>query len=287
MISKLESTVPAGAEDLKAQIYIERAWPFIGKNRLKTLLKQKDIRINGKKATADHLVKAGDNICVYISGDYSFDIDVIYEDGFIVSFKKPAYLPIDADEYGIGDDTVLHRLKRRYANVQLVHRLDTATRGVMLAALNPDAYEYLTGLFRNHWLIKKYAATVVGKMPKTSGTLRNYLEKNPVISKVRVYDKPTPDSVYAETIYTVDKVFELNGTALSVITLEIPPGRTHQIRAQLAHIGHPLLGNDKYGDRSVNKALNAAAIDLCCREITIKDTPAAGKYAGMKFVCTE
>lgn len=285
MINKLISTVPDSVKELPAAVYLDRSFPLLGKNRIRELIRTRQLRINGERCGEGAVVRGGDEVCLYAEGVSDRTIRILYDDGNILSFIKPAGIPVDTDGDGIGEDTVLSRLRSSYPTVRLVHRLDTGTDGVMLAALNDNAEKELTGLFRNHGLVKLYSACVLGSMPKKHEELRAFLVKDSAASKVHVTGKRQPGALEIETIYTVRKEVTVKGQTLSYLTVEIPTGRTHQIRAHLSHIGHPLLGDDKYGDRDLNKKLKAAKMQLTCCEIRVK--PGRGVYSGFVFALPE
>ena len=269
---------------MNAAAYLERAWPMMGLNRVRKLLREKQVRINGVRSGEGSTISAGDRITVFYDGEYDFSLHFLYEDGFLTAFIKPDGLPVDKDRESIGEDTVLTRLTRMHPDARLVHRLDVFTSGVMLAALNEEAEAFLRGAFENHLLIKRYKACAVGKMPQKSDTLNGFILKDETKAFVRVSDKAEgPGALPIETRYTVIREENRNGATISYLDVEIPTGRTHQIRAHLKHIGHPLLGDDKYGSRAVNRQLNAARPQLVSAEIRFKNDPAAGKYAGMGF----
>ena len=121
-------------------------------------------------------------------------------------------------------------------------------------------------------------------MPKKRDTLKAYLTKDDKHSSVTVSDHPSHGALEIETSYIVRGESTKKGILLSKLEIIIPTGRTHQIRAHMAHIAHPLLGDDKYGDRSANKLLDAGRTDLTSIQIYVFNRPAAGKYAGRRFV---
>lgn len=283
MITKLTSIIPDSVNALPVETYITRAWPYAGKNRVRELLNKKQVRVNGEKVTADASVRAGDELTVYYDGRYDFSLEFLFDDGCVMAFVKPEGLPVDTDENGVGEDTVLSRLKRTYPNARLVHRLDTGTGGLMLAANNEKTEALLTEAFKEHLLTKQYEALVWGKMPMRHERLTGFLEKDAKTSRVRITGKKTADTKDIETIYTVLEELEIKGHDVSRLAVEIPTGRTHQIRAHMAHVGHPLVGDDKYGDRTLNKLTNAKDPVLKCVKITMSGDERLGIYAGKRF----
>lgn len=287
MITKLTSTVPQNIKNVPPAAYLDRCWPFIGKSRVQELLKKRELRVNGEKSDGTTALKGGDTVTLYLDGRYDTSLNVFFDDGNVLALVKPAGLPVDTDADGIGEDTVLSRLHLSHPDARLVHRLDTDTSGVMLAANNEKTEETLVNLFRNHLLVKHYSAEAVGHFSARHADLKAWLVKNAGTATVRVSNAKTAGAYDIETIYTVLGEKNVNGVTVTRLDVEIPTGRTHQIRAHLSHIGHPLMGDDKYGDRAVNKKLKTDKVTLSCRSIAVKDVPEAGAYAGRSFVCPE
>ena len=263
--------------------FIERAFPLIGDRRLW----QKDIRLDGRKSPPDTAVTPGQRVTVYYPGSYSFKPDILFNDGRLLALQKPAGLPVDADIDCIGADTVLTRLKTEFPSARLVHRLDTGTSGVMLAALDDKTQLALENMFREHCFRKRYIADALGVFSKPHEVLDGFLIKDAASATVWVVSKKTQNSKEIQTIYDVIGTRSTGGRTVTRLCVEIPTGRTHQIRAHLASIGHPLLGDDKYGDRAANKALNARHLHLHCQQIEVIDGRLLPEYSGMIFACKD
>ncbi len=283
MITRLCSRVPQGIKPMPLAAYLDRAWPLLGKTRVSALLKKRQAKVNAGRADADAVVGEGDEVCLYLEGEYDTNLTVKYDDGFAVAFIKPEGLPVDVDAQGIGEDTVLRRLRLMYSTARLVHRLDTGTSGIMLAALTDEAEEYLTRLFSEHLLEKTYLTRVVGHVPWKTVTLKGYLVKDAKNAHVKVSKEKLPGGLYIETRCQALVRQETMGVRVTTLKVEIPTGRTHQIRAHLASIGYPVVGDDKYGDRFANKKLKEFSPRLSCRSIRVTDVPEAGRYAGYRF----
>ena len=283
MITKLESIVPGIAGKMSVESYVGRAWPMLGQNRVRNLLKNRQIKLNSTRITEESFVTAGDRIVVYMDGVYDMSLQILYDDGFVMTFIKPYGLPTDKDSDEIGEDTVLSRLKRIHPEAALAHRLDVFTSGIMLAAVNQEAEAFLRNAFEEHLLQKRYFACAIGRMPHKKDTLTGFLIKNATDALVCVSDERKKGSLFIETSYTVVREEQHNGIPVSYLAVEIPTGRTHQIRAHLAHIGHPLLGDDKYGDRAVNKRLKVQRPVLKSKMIRFDNDIRLGKYAGAEF----
>jgi len=145
----------------------------------------------------------------------------------------------------------------------LLHRLDRPVSGVVLFAKTSKGAARLSEQIRTHKVEKIYNALIEGKLKNKKGTLINWILKNEKTNKVQVFDKETKDALYAELSYEVLK--EKDGKSLVKIILKT--GRPHQIRAQFAHLGHPLVGDVKYGAK---EALKDQSIALSAVSLTFK-----------------
>jgi len=287
MITVLKSIIPEKVKAMPAERYIQRAWPLLSGNRLKNALQTKQLRVNGVKTGADALVNAGDELCLYIDGNQDFSLETVYEDEKLIAIVKPAGLPVDVDESGIGEDTVPTRLRLKYGTAFLVHRLDAGTSGIMIAAKDEDTKQKLEAMFEKHCFLKTYRADVTGKMPAKAQTLNAFLLKDAAASRVRVITRKAPGAKDIRTEYRVIDEVQVSGVTVSRLFVNIPTGRTHQIRAHLAFAGHPLVGDDKYGNREINKKLKAKDIHLRCTELKVERQDYLPEYSGMKFNCGE
>ena len=153
------------------------------------------------------------------------------------------------------------------APVFACHRLDAQTGGLLLLAKSEPAREEAVAAFAAHQVRKVYHCLVRGAPQPAEKTLRAWLEKDAQAARVRIWDSPRGGALPIETRYrTLAREGEL-----SRLEVEIPTGRTHQIRAQLAHIGHPILGDDKYGDRALNRRFGVRAQQLWAVRLTLWD----------------
>ena len=145
------------------------------------------------------------------------------------------------------------------------HRLDRNTNGLVLFAKNEASLEILLKKFKNHEIQKKYLALVYGKPKNKKARLEAYLFKDNKKSLVYISDEFKTGYQKIITSYTVINEFENNSSLLEV---EIETGRTHQIRAHLAHIGYPIIGDGKYGINSVNKEFGFKYQQLTANQLT-------------------
>ena len=277
--------VPAGVAAEELSRYLRRAWPLLPGHALRNLLKDRDVRVNGARSGKGAQVRGGDVLEIY--GDarwFEPAVEILFDDGCLLAAVKPQGLPSLPDRDGVGADTMESRLMRLHPAARLCHRLDAATGGVMLASLNEDANERALAAFKNRELEKTYRAILSGAPPKGERTLRAQLFKDARRGVVRVSDRPSPGS--REIVTRVKPLRTLEG-GLWEAELEPVTGRTHQLRAHMAHIGCPILGDDKYGDREINRRLGFTdRLCLWCERIGIPPGGALGEYAGRAF-CAE
>ena len=282
------SVVPETAPEMTLARYISRAWPLVPAFAVRDAFKKRDVKVNGARADAGCIVRAGDEVRAYIPDAYApGTLKTEFYDGFLIAFVKPCGLPVDADADGIGEDTVLRRLQAVCPDARLVHRLDAGTGGIMLAAANHSAEECLVRAFADHKIEKRYAALALGRMPRSQDALTAYLEKDAQGAKVSIRMRAGGSVRPIETRYRVAGERNVRGVTLSELEVEIPTGRTHQIRAHLAFIDHPLAGDDKYGNRAVNRQLGLTEPCLWCKSLEIRGAQGLDAYDGMRFQAAE
>ena len=278
----IRHTIPSALREEEISRYLKRAWPLLPGHVMRDLLKKKDIRICGVKSGKGAMVRGGDEIEIYAPDKYFMpEAEIVFDDGHLIAAVKPQGLPSLPDQDGVGADTMEVRLQRTYPSAKLCHRLDAATGGVMLAALDNETEEKAFEAFKNHQMRKTYKAVLCAKPPKDDMTLKAYLKKDAKKSTVYVSDKASAGA--KEIITRLHLVKKLRG-GFYLAELEPVTGRTHQLRAHMAHISCPILGDDKYGDRQRNKDAGfMGKLCLWCEEMQIpKDSPLSA-YTGIKF----
>ena len=231
-------------------------------NTLYKALRKRDVRVNDTKVSDNVILHSGDVIKVFIPDeqlfkDKSFNIDIIYEDDNIVVVNKPAEIEV------VGENSLTTELCKYYNSTSIFpcHRLDRNTTGLVLLAKNEKALNILLDKFKNREIEKHYRALVYGIPCKKEDTLTAYLFKDAKKSLVYISDIPKKGYEKIITSYKVISSNSKNNT--SFLDVNLHTGKTHQIRAHLAHIGYPIVGDGKYGNREVNKKFKYKYQQLC------------------------
>lgn len=238
-------------------------------NTLYKALRKKDIKINGKRISENVIVHINDEIQIYISDDFLFktqSFEALYEDDNIVVFNKPVSLEVT------GENSLTSYLKNsgKYQFIEPCHRLDRNTTGLVLYAKNEVALNIILNKFKSHEIEKHYLCTVIGTPKKDSATLCAYLFKDN--KKSIVYISDAPKKGY-QKILTSYKILETDiKNNLTKLDVELHTGKTHQIRAHLAHIGNPILGDGKYGINEINKKFGKKTQQLCSYKLKFNFT---------------
>lgn len=247
--------------------FIMKTFDSLPKSLMYKEIRKKNIKVNKKRCTPDQMLNTGDLIELYLNNDvlrlkekhYDFtkasaELDIIYEDENIMLLNKKIGVLChpDGKEYV---DTLIARVKRYLYDKgewspdestftpSLANRIDRNTGGIVIAAKNGEALRVINSKLKSREIEKYYLTVVHGKMPKASEMLTAFLTKNEKKNMVRITDKQTENSKKIMTKYTVLGYYP----DASLLEIDLLTGRTHQIRAHMAHIGHPLFGDGKYG----------------------------------------
>lgn len=258
--------IPQSMADRKLYPSVCRMLPQIPPSCIQKAFERRDVKMNDVRVQRDALATAGAEIKVYLSDECAVrSPEILYEDANLMIVDKPAGISCEADEKGgptIGQWLYLANRDRLIAEPLLCHRLDNPTDGLLILAKNTAAQLAMQQAFRERRVHKKYVCLVRGEPSPPDKVVNAYLIKDEKNATVRITDKPGKDTSNIVTEYHV-----LNGGPVSRLEILLHTGRTHQIRAQMAHIGHPILGDDKYGDRAFNRENHARRLMLTATEL--------------------
>lgn len=259
----------------KLNTYLLETFKGLSLNTLYKALRKKDIRINDKRISENLIIHTGDKITVYISDELltsnnsnnikesalktSVFSNIVYEDNNILLVNKPS--EIETVSPNSSDVTLTTILSEKYSFISPCHRLDRNTTGLVVFAKNEESLSILFDKFRNREIEKIYNCVVDGILPKKQDTLESYLFKDTKKSKVYISDIKKDKYQKIVTSYKVLK--ENKEKDISLLEVLLHTGKTHQIRAHLSHIGHPILGDGKYGRNEINTKFKAKVQMLC------------------------
>ncbi len=256
--------------------FVLKTAPLLPTTLLYKYIRLKRIKVDGKRAEINTRLLLNSVVDMYINDEFfepkspkydflsvSPNLDIVYEDENILLADKKQGLLVhpDKNEYG---DTLITRIKRHLYDKgeynpelensfspALANRIDRNTGGIVIAAKNAEALRILCAKIKSREIDKWYLAVVHGTPSKKSDILEGFLEKNESKNRVFIKNKMTEDTRTVRTKY--DVIADKNN--LSLLKIELLTGRTHQIRAHMSSIGHPLLGDGKYGKNAADKAL--------------------------------
>ena len=229
----------------------------------------KRVKLNGKGTARDTRLSVGDQLQLYINDEFfetptqenAFlsvfkpQLDIVYEDENLLLVNKRPGIVVHPDENERVNTLITHIQAYLYQKKEwspyaersfapaLCNRIDRNTGGIVIAAKNAEALRVMNQKVKDRELEKYYLCIIHGKISPPAGTLENFLLKDEARNQVTVHRKPVPGGRTAITRYRT--IESRNG--LSLVECELITGRTHQIRAQFAAAGHPLLGDGKYG----------------------------------------
>lgn len=266
--------------------FLTKFMPQLPKNMLYKSLRKNCVRVNGKHIkNGDYVLNEGDVLSLYFKDEFFTPLkkivktcavpDIVYEDENIILVNKKIGTSVHAGDKDAGDtliDIITSYLsasgsfdseKEHSFSPALCNRLDRNTSGIVIAAKNAAALREINEKIRSREIKKLYLCIADGHM-EGSGVLTSHLTRHE--KRVSVSDTPSENSKPIKTAYTVLASNEKN----SLLEIELMTGRTHQIRAQLSHIGHPLTGDKKY---------NSAAprgYSLCAYKVIFSFAPSGG-----------
>ena len=263
--------VPKKYDKKNLNNFILESFPNLNLNFLYKALRQKDIKINGKRVKENTIINENDEIEIFISDEILFgkhELKVVYEDNNILAINKEQGISV-TDESGINSITLTKLAKEKFGNnIEPCHRLDRNTKGIVLFAKNEETLKILFDKFKNHEIEKHYIAKVYGIPKEKHKVLKDYLFKDS--KKNKVYISNTKKTGYQEIITEYIVIEENKKENTSVLDINLHTGRTHQIRAHLAYIGYPIIGDGKYGNNEINKKFKQTKQDLTAYRLIFK-----------------
>ena len=242
-------------QEIKLSKAIINELPFFDYAKARALINAKDAKINGARVKDDVVLMAGDVVTVfYEQKQMAKHYNLVFIDDNVITVDKFDNI----ETINSKGDSLYDELKAEYGEIYAIHRLDRRTSGLVIFARNRVAENELLTAFKNRLLDKKYHAIVKGQFNSSHAILKNYCVKDAKNSIVKVIDKPTPNAVEIITEYKVIKTIGCN----SLVEITLHTGRTHQIRAHMAYIGHQVIGDGKYGVADRKDRLRLASVSL-------------------------
>ena len=292
-----EFTIGKNDSGQRLDRFLSKAVPLLPASLAQKYIRIKRIKLNGGRAERDTRLSAGDVLQLYINDEF-FDkprednafltvatpkLNIVYEDEHILlADKRPglAVHPHDGAEYGrtLIDHIQAYLYQKREWRPReenaftpaLCNRIDRNTGGIVIAAKTAEALRVMNQKIKDRELDKRYLAIVEGTPKPPRGSLKGYLFKDAKKNRVFVTNTPQPGSKSCQTNY----ITLASRGGLSLVECELITGRTHQIRAQFAHAGHPLLGDGKYG--KLDKRYDRTYQALYSYKLTFNFTTDAG-----------
>lgn len=293
-------TVKSNDAGQRVDKFLTKAFPSLPQAMLYKGIRTKNIKLNRKRCQISDRLNEGDVLEVYLPDDvltppeYRFDflkasksLEIAYEDeNILIADKKPGVIVHPDEEYQ--SDTLIARIQRYLYEKHeydpdaensfapsLVNRIDRNTGGLVIAAKTASALRILNQKMKDREIKKEYLCIVHGIPKKKEATLTGYLVKNESQNRVYIDEKKSDNSKTIKTKYRV----LASKNDLSLVEVDLLTGRTHQIRAHMASIGHPLLGDGKYGTNALNKGTGYTKQALYSYKMTFEFTTDAYELA--------
>ncbi len=293
-----EYTISKNDSGQRLNKFLEKAVPLLPPGLMHKYCRLKRIKVGGKRTDPAYRLMEGDLVQLYINDEF-FEtpseeeaykkiktprLSIVYEDEHILLADKAPGMVVHADERGDTDTLIAHIQAYLVQSGQwnpadalsftpaLCNRIDRNTGGIVIAAKTAEALRVMNDKIKHHELKKKYLCIVHGTPKPPKGLIENYLRRDEKRKQVELFERPAPGAKIAKTIYRT--LTSRNG--LSLVECALLTGRTHQIRAHMASIGCPLLGDGKYGRNEHNKRYGETGQLLYSYQLTFWFTSDAG-----------
>ena len=281
--------------------WLAKTLPLLPAPLAQKYIRLKRVKVNGKGSKRDVRLAQGDVLQRYINDEFfetpnrenAFlsvfkpQLDIVYEDADLLLVNKRPGMVVHPDEKEHTNTLITHIQAYLYQKKEwspywensfapaLCNRIDRNTGGIVIAAKTTEALRVMNQKIKDRELTKLYLCVVRGKMSPAAGELKGFLLKDEDRAQVRVFDHPVPGGKTALTLYKTLAV--KNG--LSLVECDLITGRTHQIRAQFAAAGHPLIGDGKYGRERDNRQYGRSGQALYSYKLRFEFTTDAGCLA--------
>lgn len=289
--------------NIRLDNFLLKLFPNQSKGSIFKAIRTNKIKVNGKKPKFDYRLQLGDEIKVFlITGDQNAKSDlwkqakstleIVYEDDNLLVVNKPEKLLVNDEDEKLSDTLINRAKKYLFENGKwnpenenqfapcLVHRIDFNTTGLVMIAKNHETSVILSQKIKDREISKYYLCLVYGKMSQSNQLLEAYWSKDKNSNIVKISSTSSKDSKYIATKYKVIKYDKSKD--MSLLEVELLTGRTHQIRAHLAFVGHPLVGEQKYISKEIKKNPNYKSQVLVAYKLMFAFTTDAGKLNYLK-----
>ena len=220
------------------------------------IIKNKDVKIDGKRLQENENLLTGQSIVIFCEELPGPKFKIIYEDENVVVVSKSQNIEVQGK----------NSLEELIPGTIAVHRLDRNTSGLLIMAKNLQAEKSLKEAFKNQTVEKLYVCEVYGKPQFRGKTYEAFLLKDAMRSQVKVFSNYVQNAVKIKTAFKTIKI----GEETSLVVAKLFTGKTHQIRAHLAFLGYPIIGDGKYGNNQINKKFKLNYQKLHCFSLKIE-----------------